>query len=138
VRSQRTAHGFTSLALADEHVLALAKLPALHRDDKRHTCGYAAKVKTYAWSTEKNDFLQRERGVSFEDVVLNIQLGNEIDVVEHPNQERYPGQKISVVLIEGYAYLVPFVEAEDEIFLKTIIPSRKATKHYAGGTDEQT
>jgi hypothetical protein len=83
VRSQRTAHGFTSLALAEEHVLALAKLPALHRDDKRHTCGYAAKVKTYTWSTEKNDFLQRERGVSFEDVVLNLQLGNEIDVFEH-------------------------------------------------------
>ena len=110
----------------------------LHRDDKRHTCGYAAGVKAYAWSVEKNDFLQRERGVSFEDVVLNLQLGNEIDVFEHPNQERYPGQKISVVLIEGYAYLVPFVETEDEIFLKTIIPSRKATKHYAGGTDEQT
>jgi len=94
-------------------------------------------VKTYAWSTEKNDLLQQERGVSFEDVVLNIQLGNEIDVFEHPNQERYPGQKISVVLIEGYVYLVPFVETDDEIFLKTIIPSRKATKHYAGGADEQ-
>ena len=68
-------------------------------------------MKTYAWSSEKNDLLQQERGVSFEDVVLNIQLGNEIDVFEHPNQERYPGQKISVVLIE--------------------------TKHYAGGADEQ-
>jgi uncharacterized DUF497 family protein len=106
-------------------------------DDKRHTPDYPAEVKTYAWSTEKNDLLQQERGVSFEDVVLNIQLGNEIDVFEHPNQERYPGQKISVVLIEGYAYLVPFVETDDEIFLKTIIPSRKATRHYAGGTDEQ-
>ncbi len=94
-------------------------------------------MKTYAWSTEKNDLLQQERGVSFEDVVLNIQLGSEIDLFEHPNQERYPGQEISVVLIEGYAYLVPFVETDDEIFLKTIIPSRKATKHYAGGADEQ-
>ena len=83
-------------------------------------------MKAYAWSAEKNDFLQRERGVSFEDVVLNLQLGNEIDVFEHPNHERYPGQKISVVLIEGYVYLVPFVETEDEIFLKTIIPSRNA------------
>jgi len=69
--------------------------------------------------------------------VLNIQLGNEVDVFEHPNQERYPGQRISVVVIEGYAYLVPFVENEVEIFLKTIIPSRKATKQYIGGSDEQ-
>jgi hypothetical protein len=106
-------------------------------DDKRHTPGYPALVKTYAWSTEKNDLLQQQRGVSFEDVVLNIQLGNEIDVFAHPNQERHPGQKISVVLIEGYVYLVPFVETEDEIFLKAIIPSRKATKHYGGGADDQ-
>ena len=53
-------------------------------------------------------------------------------VFDHPNQERYPGQKIAVVLIEGYAYLVPFVENEEEIFLKTIIPSRKATRQYLG------
>ena len=58
-------------------------------------------------------------------------MGNEMDIYDHPNQERYPGQKVSVVLIEGYAYLVPFVESENEIFLKTIIPSRKATKNYA-------
>ena len=77
-----------------------------------------------------------ERSISFEEVVLNIQLGNEVDIFEHPNQERYPGQRISVVVIEGYAYLVPFVENEEEIFLKTIIPSRKATKKYLGGSDE--
>lgn len=59
-----------------------------------------------------------------------IERGNEVDIFEHPNQKRYPGQKISVVLIEGYAYLVPYVESETEIFLKTIIPSRKATKKY--------
>lgn len=95
-------------------------------------------MKSYAWNSEKNDLLKRERGISFEDVVLNIQLGNEVDLYDHPNQERYPGQKISVVLIEGYAYLVPFVESEEEIFLKTIIPSRKAMKQYAGGDDEPT
>jgi len=67
---------------------------------------------------------------------LHIQLGNEIEIYEHPNQERYPDQKISVVLIEGYIYLVPFVETEEEIFLKTIIPSRKATKQYTGDSDE--
>jgi len=93
-------------------------------------------MKNYAWNLEKNDLLKQERDISFEEVVLNIQLGNEVDLFEHPNQERYPGQKISVVLIEGYAYLVPFVESEEEIFLKTIIPSRKATKQYTGGTNE--
>ncbi|WP_293649545.1 BrnT family toxin [Thiolapillus sp.] len=93
-------------------------------------------MKTFAWNSEKNYLLKAERGISFEEVVLNIQLGNEVDIFEHPNQERYPGQQISVVVIEGYAYLVPFVENEEEIFLKTIIPSRKATKQYLGGSDE--
>jgi hypothetical protein len=80
--------------------------------------------------------LKRERGVSFEDVVFHIEAGDEVDLFEHPNQERYPGQMISVVLIEDYAYLVPYVESEDEIFLKTIIPSRKASKQYTGESDE--
>lgn len=88
-------------------------------------------MKTYAWNYEKNEFLKEERGISFEEIVFNIQIGNEVDIYDHPNQERYPGQKVSVVVIEGYAYLVPFVENEDEIFLKTIIPSRKATKQYS-------
>ncbi len=93
-------------------------------------------MKSYAWNAEKNGLLKTERNISFEDVVLNIQLGNEVDIYDHPNQKRYPSQKISVILIEGYAYLVPFVEKEDEIFLKTIIPSRKATKQYTGGSNE--
>ncbi|MCU7816228.1 MAG: BrnT family toxin [Candidatus Thiodiazotropha sp. (ex Rostrolucina anterorostrata)] len=90
----------------------------------------------YAWNSKKNELLLQERGISFEDIVLNIHLGNEMDIYDHPNQERYPGQKISVVLVEGYAYLVPFVENKDEIFLKTIIPSRKATKHHLGESNE--
>jgi len=93
-------------------------------------------MKTYAWSREKNELLKATRDISFEEVVLHIQLGHEVDIYDHPNQARYPGQKISVVLIEDYAYLVPFVEQEDEIFLKTIIPSRKATRMYVGGADE--
>jgi len=93
-------------------------------------------VKYFAWSPEKNEWLKRERGVSFEDVVFHIQAGDEVDVFEHPNQERYPGQKVSVVVIEGYAYLVPFVESREEIFLKTIIPSRKASRKYMGESDE--
>ena len=91
----------------------------------------------FSWSPEKNEWLKRERGVSFEDVVFHIEAGDEVDLFEHPNQERYPGQKVLVVLIESYAYLVPFVESSDEIFLKTIIPSRKATRQYLGESDEQ-
>jgi uncharacterized DUF497 family protein len=93
-------------------------------------------MKHYAWNSEKNEQLKQERGISFEDVVFHIEAGDEVDLFEHPNQERYPGQKISVVLIEDYAYLVPFIESADEIFLKTIIPSRKATKQYVGESDE--
>ena len=93
-------------------------------------------MKIYAWNSDKNELLLKERGISFEDIVLNIHLGNELEIYDHPNQERYPGQKISVVQVEGYAYLIPFVESKDEIFLKTIIPSRKATKYYSGESNE--
>ena len=89
-------------------------------------------MKHYAWNPEKNEWLKRERGIGFEDVVFHIESGDEVDLFEHPNQKRYPGQNISVVLVEGYTYLVPFVESESEIFLKTIIPSRKASKQHAG------
>jgi len=95
-------------------------------------------MKHYMWNPEKNNILKKERGVSFEDVVFHIEAGNEVDILEHPNKERYTNQKISVVLIEGYAHLVPFVESGEEIFLKTIIPSRKATKRYAGNLNETT
>lgn len=90
----------------------------------------ATKLKPIRWSEEKNRKLKEERGVCFEDVVFKIERGEVLDLLEHPNQERYPGQKIFVVEIEGYAYLVPFVETKDEVFLKTVIPSRKATKQY--------
>lgn len=77
--------------------------------------------------------LKAERGVSFDDVVFHIMSGDIVDTIDHPNQERYPGQQIHLVAIEEYVYLVPFVELEDEVFLKTVIPSRKATKTYRGG-----
>ncbi len=86
--------------------------------------------KTYNWNADKNQWLVQERGISFERVVFEISLGNEITVLLHPNQHKYPGQMISVVEVDGYVYLVPFVETESEIFLKTIIPSRKATKQF--------
>jgi hypothetical protein len=89
-------------------------------------------MKHYVWNPEKNKALKKERNIGFEDVVFHIEAGDEIDILEHPNKERYPNQKISVVIIEDYVYLVPFVESDEEVFLKTIIPSRKATKHYVG------
>ena len=90
-------------------------------------------MKHYSWNNEKNRQLKAERKVSFEEVVFYIERGQLLDIVEHPNQERYGGQCIFIVEIRDYAYLVPFVETEREVFLKTIIPSRKATKDYLRG-----
>jgi uncharacterized DUF497 family protein len=90
-------------------------------------------MKYFSWNSEKNRLLRAERGVSFEEVVFYIERGQLLDIVEHPNQERYGGQRIFVVNIRDYAYLVPFVETEREIFLKTVVPSRKATKQYLRG-----
>lgn len=93
-------------------------------------------MKYFSWNEEKNELLKEERQVSFEDAVFYIEQGFLLDVLENPNQEKYKGQKIFVVQIEDYAYLIPFVEDEREIFLKTIIPSRKATKKYLKGNEE--
>ena len=73
-----------------------------------------------------------EKGISFEDVVFYILQGDVLDDLKHPNPDKYPNQRVLVVKVEEYAYLVPYVETEDEFFLKTIIPSRKATKKYLG------
>lgn len=86
--------------------------------------------KIYNWNVDKNQILVQERGISFERIVFEISMGNEVAVVMHPNQDKYPGQMISVVEVDDYVYLVPFVETESEIFLKTIIPSRKATRQF--------
>jgi len=89
-------------------------------------------MKRYNWNQEKNKILKAERNISFEEIIFHIKKGDELDVYPHPNQLRYPNQKISVVAVNEYAYLVPYVESENEIFLKTIMPSRKATKKYIG------
>lgn len=86
--------------------------------------------KTYNWSADKNHLLVQERGISFERIVFEISAGNELAVLEHPNQDKYPGQRISIVQVDDYVYAVPFVETATEIFLKTIIPSRKAKRQY--------
>ena len=90
-------------------------------------------MKPFAWSKEKSRQLQVERGISFEEVIAAIANGAVLDIVEHPNQDSYPNQRIFIVQLRAYAWLIPFVESDKEIFLKTIIPSRKATKQYLGG-----
>ena len=90
-------------------------------------------VKYFSWSPEKNRLLQETRGISVEEVVFHVERGDVLDILKHPNQEKYSGQRIMVVNVEGYAYLVPFVEDDREVFLNTIIPSRKATRDYLGG-----
>ena len=92
-------------------------------------------MKTFDWNPEKNQQLIKDRAISFEEVIFYIQEGGLLDDLKHPNEKSYPRQRIFVVNIDDYAYLVPYVEEEDEIFLKTIIPSRKATKLYLGGAE---
>jgi len=89
-------------------------------------------MKIFDWNADKNRLLIEERGVSFEDVLYCIQNGLLVDELKHWNTEKYPNQFIFVVNIENYTYLVPYVESVNMIFLKTIIPSRKAAKKYLG------
>lgn len=89
-------------------------------------------MKRFAWNSEKNAQLIAERGISFEKVVYYIENDAILDIIQHPNASKYPNQRMFIINIEGYAYLIPFVENETEVFLKTIIPSRKATKKYLG------
>ena len=94
-------------------------------------------MKPFRWSPEKNEQLQLDRGISFENIVVAIESGGLLDILAHPNLAKYPNQKVLVVASDGYAYLVPFVEKDDHFFLKTVIPSRKATRDHLnqGETD---
>ena len=94
-------------------------------------------MKPFRWSPEKNEQLQLDRGISFENMVVAMESGGLLDILAHPNLAKYPKQKMLVVASDGYAYLVPFVEEDDHFFLKTVIPSRKATRDYLnqGETD---
>jgi len=96
-------------------------------------------VKPFRWSIDKNESLKAERDISFEEIVLAIEEGGLKDVLVHPNQRRYPGQVVLVVAYRDYVYLVPSVEESTHYFLKTVIPSRKATRDYLGrkGPDEE-
>jgi len=90
-------------------------------------------MKKIQWNTDKNEKLKQERGISFERIIDCIENGQVLDDIDHPNQEKYGHQNMFVINVDDYVYLVPYVENEQEIFLKTIIPSRKATKKYLGG-----
>ena len=87
-------------------------------------------MKPFRWSPEKNKLLKHERGISFEEITVAVEAGTLLEVVPHPNAAKYPRQKVMVVGVAGYAYLVPYVEEEDHFVLKTIIPSRKATRDF--------
>lgn len=93
-------------------------------------------MKTYRWNEKKNEQLKQSRGISFEDIVLAIESGGLLDILAHPNPGRYPNQKVLVVAVMEYVYLVPHIEESGHVFLKTVIPSRKATRDYGrrGGT----
>lgn len=93
-------------------------------------------MKQFDWDPEKNQQLIEERGVSFEEVIFHLQSDGLFDDIAHPNQKDHSHQRVFIVAIESYAYLVPYVESDEYIFLKTIIPSRKATKQYLGDDDE--
>ncbi|NCC60893.1 MAG: toxin [Verrucomicrobiae bacterium] len=84
----------------------------------------------YEWNSDKNELLKKERGLSFEKVIFHLSQGDLWKTADHPDQKKYPGQRIYFVIVEGYVCLVPHVVEEEYVFLKTIIPSRKATKDY--------
>lgn len=87
-------------------------------------------MRYFDWNREKNEKLKEERDISFEEVVMAIEEGNLLDIIEHPNRKKYSNQKLFVVNINNYAYLVPFAEDEKKYFLKTVFPSRKITQKY--------
>ena len=98
--------------------------------DKRHTLDTILLVKVIRWNPEKNEWLKKHRGVCFEQIEEILRSDRELAGFDHPNQIKYPGQRMVIVELNNYAYLVPCLENDDEIFLKTVIPNRKATKKY--------
>ena len=87
-------------------------------------------MKYFDWDKKKNIILMKERSISFEIIIAQISEGEILDRVQHPNTKQYPNQHIFIIEIDEYVYAVPYVEDDEKIFLKTIIPSRKLTKKY--------
>lgn len=98
--------------------------------DKSYHLSYTTYVKYIAWDYEKNEKLKQERGVSFEEVVDAIFEGRILGIIDHPNQKKYPGQKMYLLQIEDYAYIVPYVEDDEKLFFKTVFASRKYTRDF--------
>ncbi len=94
-------------------------------------------MRYFDWNQDKNKWLKEQRDITFEEIVFYILHGGLLDVLEHPDKKQYPGQRIFVVNVERYVFIVPFVETEETVFLKTIIPSRKMTKRYLGGNKDE-
>jgi uncharacterized DUF497 family protein len=90
-------------------------------------------MKYFDWNDQKNEMLKKARGVSFEQVELAIASGDLVDRIKHPTPAKYSNQKVFLVKIENYIYSVPYIEDDEKIFLKTIMPNSKATKKFSGG-----
>lgn len=95
-------------------------------------------MKLFDWNDDKNEWLRKTRGVSFEEIVYQLQTDRLLAVLDRGAPEKYPDQRVFIVNVDGYAYIVPFVTEEDSIFLKTIIPSRKMTRRYLGVDKNET
>ena len=92
----------------------------------------------YDWNPDKNDWLKKNRNISFEQIIFHLSQGDIWRTADHPNQKKYPNQRIYFVIFENYVYLVPHIIKKDFIFLKTIIPSRKATKDFLKDQEKQS
>jgi len=90
----------------------------------------------FEWNPEKNEWLKKERNISFEQIIFHLSQGDIWKTSDHPDQKKYPGQKIYFVIVENFIYLVPHIIEKKYIFLKTIILSRKATKIYKEKTEK--
>ena len=121
-------HGTKPAALKSVHLLLRHKRSLLDfAVDKRQTIAYVQGMKCLVWDSEKNELLKLERGICFEEIAYHIEAGKMLAIEENPG---YSNQKMYILEIENYAVIVPFVETDDEIFLKTAFPSRKYTKRY--------
>ena len=90
----------------------------------------------YEWDPDKNEWLKKERNISFEQIIFHLLQGDVWKISDHPDQRKYPGQKIYFVIVEGYIYLVPHIIEKEYVFLRTIIPNRKATNDYQKEPEE--
>ena len=84
----------------------------------------------FDWDSDKNERLKKERDISFEQIIFHLSQGDLWKIADHPDQKKYPGQKIYFVAVDDYIYMVPHVREKGRIFLKTAFPSRKATRDY--------